>query len=349
MFIKNIKVENFRNYENEVIEFNKNINIIYGNNAQGKTNILEAIFFSALGKSFRTSKEKQVIMKEKDFFKIHTEFQKKDREGTVDLFLGDNKSISVNGVKLNKLSELLGNINIVIFSPEDINLLKDESAVRRKFLDMMISQLRKNYIYNLNNYKKNLEQKNNYLKSRNISDAMLDVYDEKLAEYSENVYQYRNEFIEKIKEKIKEIHSNITDEDISIVYKTDCESKEKCLEKLKKNREKDKYRGFSSVGCHRDDFKILINGDEVDIYGSQGQNRTAILSLKMAELEVINDEIGEYPILLLDDFMSELDQERITNFLKSIKNIQVIITCTEKIDLENSTNFYVNNGKILLK
>lgn len=349
MFIKNIKVENFRNYENELIEFNKNINIIYGNNAQGKTNILEAIFFSALGKSFRTSKEKQVIMKEKDFFKIHTEFQKKDREGTIDLFLGNDKSISVNGVKLNKLSELLGNINIVIFSPEDINLLKDESAVRRKFLDMMISQLRKNYIYNLNNYKKNLEQKNNYLKSRNISDAMLDVYDEKLAEYSENVYQYRNEFIEKIKEKIKEIHSNITDEDISIVYKTDCESKEKCLEKLKKNREKDKYRGFSSVGCHRDDFKILINGDEVDIYGSQGQNRTAILSLKMAELEVINDEIGEYPILLLDDFMSELDQKRITNFLKSINNIQVIITCTEKIDLENSTNFYINNGKILLK
>ena len=349
MFIKNIKVENFRNYENQIIEFNKNINIIYGNNAQGKTNILEAIFFSALGKSFRTSKEKQVIMKEKDFFKIHTEFQKKDREGYIDLFLGDDKSISVNGVKLNKLSELLGNINIVIFSPEDINLLKDESAVRRKFLDMMISQLRKNYIYNLNNYKKNLEQKNNYLKSRNISDDMLDVYDEKLAEYSENVYQYRNEFIEKIKEKIKEIHSNITDEDISIVYKTDCESKEKCLEKLKKNREKDKYRGFSSVGCHRDDFKILINGDEVDIYGSQGQNRTAILSLKMAELEVINDEIGEYPILLLDDFMSELDQKRITNFLKSINNIQVIITCTEKIDLENSTNFYVNNGKILLK
>ena len=349
MFIKNIKVENFRNYENQLIEFNKNINIIYGNNAQGKTNILEAIFFSALGKSFRTSKEKQVIMKEKDFFKIHTEFQKKDREGYIDLFLGDDKLISVNGVKLNKLSELLGNINIVIFSPEDINLLKDESAVRRKFLDMMISQLRKNYIYNLNNYKKNLEQKNNYLKSRNISDDMLDVYDEKLAEYSENVYQYRNEFIEKIKEKIKEIHSNITDEDISIVYKTDCESKEKCLEKLKKNREKDKYRGFSSVGCHRDDFKILINGDEVDIYGSQGQNRTAILSLKMAELEVINDEIGEYPILLLDDFMSELDQERITNFLKSINNIQVIITCTEKIDLENSSNFYVNNGEILLK
>ena len=349
MFIKNIKVENFRNYENQLIEFNKNINIIYGNNAQGKTNILEAIFFSAFGKSFRTSKEKQVIMKEKDFFKIHTEFQKKDREGYIDLFLGNDKSISVNGVKLNKLSELLGNINIVIFSPEDINLLKDESAVRRKFLDMMISQLRKNYIYNLNNYKKNLEQKNNYLKSRNISDDMLDVYDEKLAEYSENVYQYRNEFIEKIKEKIKEIHSNITDEEISIVYKTDCESKEKCLEKLKKNREKDKYRGFSSVGCHRDDFKILINGDEVDIYGSQGQNRTAILSLKMAELEVINDEIGEYPILLLDDFMSELDQERITNFLKSINNIQVIITCTEKIDLENSSNFYVNNGEILLK
>ena len=341
MYIKKLKVQNFRNYEEQEIEFNKNINVIYGDNAQGKTNILEAIFLTSFGKSFRTTKEKEIINKDKDFAKVYVEYEKEDRDGKIQITLADKKEIKINGVKIKKLSELLGTVNIVIFTPDDMDILKDGPQQRRRFLDMMIGQIRTNYVHNLNSYIKTLEQRNNYLKSR-----MLDIWDEKLAEYGEKIYQYRNEYIEKIKLKIKDIHKEITDEDISIVYKSDCENKEKYLKKLKENRELDKLKGYTSKGTHKDDFKVLINGEDVRIYGSQGQNRTSILSLKLAELQVIHDEIGEYPILLLDDFMSELDEKRIKKFLQNIENIQVIITCTRPIEIENSKLFNVIKGKI---
>lgn len=346
MYIKKLKVQNFRNYEEQEIEFNKNINVIYGDNAQGKTNILEAIFLTSFGKSFRTTKEKEIINKDKDFAKVYVEYEKEDRDGKIQITLADKKEIKINGVKIKKLSELLGTVNIVIFTPDDMDILKDGPQQRRRFLDMMIGQIRTNYVHNLNSYIKTLEQRNNYLKSRSINEAMLDIWDEKLAEYGEKIYQYRNEYIEKIKLKIKDIHKEITDEDISIVYKSDCENKEKYLKKLKENRELDKLKGYTSKGTHKDDFKVLINGEEVRIYGSQGQNRTSILSLKLAELQVIHDEIGEYPILLLDDFMSELDEKRIKKFLQNIENIQVIITCTRPIEIENSKLFNVIKGKI---
>lgn len=346
MYIKKLKVQNFRNYEEQEIEFNKNINVIYGDNAQGKTNILEAIFLTSFGKSFRTTKEKEIINKDKDFAKVYVEYEKEDRDGKIQITLADKKEIKINGVKIKKLSELLGTVNIVIFTPDDMDILKDGPQQRRRFLDMMIGQIRTNYVHNLNSYIKTLEQRNNYLKSRPINEAMLDIWDEKLAEYGEKIYQYRNEYIEKIKLKIKDIHKEITDEDISIVYKSDCENKEKYLKKLKENRELDKLKGYTSKGTHKDDFKVLINGEDVRIYGSQGQNRTSILSLKLAELQVIHDEIGEYPILLLDDFMSELDEKRIKKFLQNIENIQVIITCTRPIEIENSKLFNVIKGKI---
>lgn len=346
MYIKKLKVQNFRNYEEQEIEFNKNINVIYGDNAQGKTNILEAIFLTSFGKSFRTTKEKEIINKDKDFAKVYVEYEKEDRDGKIQITLADKKEIKINGVKIKKLSELLGTVNIVIFTPDDMDILKDGPQQRRRFLDMMIGQIRTNYVHNLNSYIKTLEQRNNYLKSRSINEAMLDIWDEKLAEYGEKIYQYRNEYIEKIKLKIKDIHKEITDEDISIVYKSDCENKEKYLKKLKENRELDKLKGYTSKGTHKDDFKVLINGEDVRIYGSQGQNRTSILSLKLAELQVIHDEIGEYPILLLDDFMSELDEKRIKKFLQNIENIQVIITCTRPIEIENSKLFNVIKGKI---
>jgi len=349
MYIKNVEIENFRNYEKQKIELSESINVFYGDNAQGKTNLLEAIFMTAFGKSFRTSREKEIIKKNKIFSKVAVDYVKKDRAGNIKINLGANKGVMLNGVKLKRLSELLGNVNIVLFSPEDINLLRDEPANRRKFLDMMISQLRINYVYNLNRYKKTLEQKNNYLKSEKVLDDMLDVYDEKLAEYSFNIYTYRSEFLEKINEKVKKIHKEISGEDIDIYYKTSYKSKEECLKKLKEAREKDKRNGNSSVGAHRDDFKVFINGDAVNIYGSQGQNRTAVLSIKIAELNVVYDEIDEYPILLLDDFMSELDKKRISNFLKNIKDIQVIITCTDKINIDNIKEFYVEKGKIFDK
>lgn len=346
MYLKKIKIQNFRNYENQEIELEKNINIFYGDNAQGKTNILEAIFLSTFGRSFRTNKEKEMIKKGEEFANIEIDYQRKDRDGKIKINISDKKYVHVNNIKLKKLSELLGNINLVIFTPDDINILKEGPSTRRKFLDMMIGQLRTSYIHNLNNYLKILEQRNNYLKGQNINLEMLDIWDEKLAEYGEKVYNYRNEYIEKIKEKIKDIHAEITNEQIDIEYISDCKDKEAFLRKLKSNRKIDSIKGYTSAGVHRDDFKLYINGEEVNVFGSQGQNRTAILSLKLSELKVIYDEVGENPILLLDDFMSELDEKRISKFLNNIENIQVLITCTKNIKINNSNSYKIINGKV---
>ena len=354
MYIEKIRLQNFRNYENLEIDLNKNINIIYGENAQGKTNIIESIFLCAFGKSFRTSKEKEMIKFNKEKSLVEAFYQKKDRDGKIKIELGNKKQISLNGIKIKKLSELLGNINIVIFTPEDINILRDGPVKRRRFLDMMIGQLRPNYVYNLNMYTKTIEQRNNYLrqiKEENKPEDMLEIWDEKLAEYGEKVYIYRKEFIEKLYNKINEIHGNITDnkETLKIEFISNCDNKEKYLKLLKERRKLDIIKGFTTKGIHRDDFVIYINGKEVNIYGSQGQNRTVVLSLKIAELNVIYEEIGEYPILLLDDFMSELDEVRRKNFLNNIKNTQVILTCTEKIDLpEVEYNLYnIRKGEIV--
>lgn len=354
MYIEKIKLNNFRNYESLEINLNKNINIIFGDNAQGKTNILEAIFLSSLGKSFRTNKEKEMVKFNSEKLLVEIFYQKKDRDGKVKIEIGNKKQISLNGIKIKKLSELLGNINIVIFTPEDINILRDGPAKRRRFLDMMIGQLRPNYVYNLNMYLKTIEQRNNYLRQireENKPEEMLEIWDEKLAEYSEKIYNYRKEFIEKILNKINEIHSGITDEKetLEIEYLSNCARKDEYLKILKERRKLDIIKGFTTKGVHRDDFVIYINGKEVNIYGSQGQNRTVVLSLKLAELNVIYDEIGEYPVFLLDDFMSELDEKRRKNFLNNIKDTQVILTGTEKINLTNlEYNLYnVKNGNIV--
>lgn len=353
MLITNLKLQNFRNYEQLNIDFNKKINIIYGDNAQGKTNILEAIFVTSLGKSFRTNKEKELIKMGELFSKIEVEFSKSDRDGKIKIEISDKKNILVNGVKIKKLSELLGIIHIVIFTPDDINILKNGPAQRRRFLDIFIGQLRPNYIYCLNMYLKALEQRNNYLKQikfENKSEEFLDIWDEKIAEYAEKVFNYRLEFINKIKNKIKSVHNIITEnnEEIDIEYISDFTSKEEFFKKMKNNRKLDIMKGYTTKGVHRDDFNIYINNNLVNVYGSQGQHRTAILSLKMSELKVIYDEIGENPILLLDDFMSELDEKRRKNFLKNIKDTQVLVTCTDKIDIENlDFNVYnVQRGKI---
>ncbi len=247
MYIKKIKIQNFRNYENQEIELDKNINIFYGNNAQGKTNILEAIFLCALGRSFRTNKDKEMIKKGQDFSNIEIDYEKKDRVGNIKFKIGDKKYVYLNDIKLKKLSELLGNINLVIFTPDDIGILKDGPSARRKFLDMMISQLRPHYIYNLNRYFDVIEQRNNYLKQNSYNNDMLEIWDEKLAEYGEIIYKYRNEYIEKIKEKIKDIHKEITNEEIKLEYISDCKNKEDYLKRLKKNREIDKIKGYTSA------------------------------------------------------------------------------------------------------
>ena len=356
MYINKIKLQNFRNYNEQEINLNKSINVFYGDNAQGKTNILEAIFLCTFGKSFRTNKEKELIKLGKDNANVIIEYEKKDRDGKISISISDKKQILVNGIKIKKLSELLGNINIVIFTPDDINILKGGPALRRRFLDMMIGQLKPNYVYTLNMYIKTLEQRNNYLrqiKEENKPENLLDIWDEKLIEYADIIYKYRKEFIDKIKKKINIIHKKITDEkeEINIQYISNCESKEAYLELLKQRRKLDIIKGFTTKGIHRDDFEIYINNKELSIYGSQGQNRTAILSLKLSELQVIYDEIEEEPILLLDDFMSELDINRRKNFLNNINNTQVIITCAEKIEFLKENVDYclyqVKEGEII--
>ena len=347
MWIKNIKLINFRNYNKKEIKLNENINVFFGENAQGKTNIIESIFLCSIGKSFRTNKENELIKFNEEKALVEINFQKSDRDGNIKIEIGDKKNINLNGIKLKKLSELLGNINIVIFTPDDINILKGGPQNRRKFLDIMISQLRPNYMHILTLYLKTLEQRNNYLKQiklENKDENLLDIWDEKLVDYGIKIYEYRKEFIEKIKNKIKIIHNEITQnkEEIEIEYFSDANTRQNFINELKSRRKLDIIKGFTTKGIHRDDFVVYINGKEVEIYGSQGQHRTAILSLKLSELKVIYDEIGEYPILLLDDFMSELDDKRRKNFLNNIKDIQVIITCTEKITLENLKYFSYN-------
>lgn len=340
MWINKIKINNFRNYNQEEIKLQENINIFYGENAQGKTNMIEAIFLSSMGKSFRAKKDKDMINLNSEKAEVEIEYQKSDRDGKIKIELGKRKTIFLNGIKLKKLSELLGNIHIVIFTPDDIHILKGGPQNRRRFLDIMISQLKPNYMYAINLYAKILEQRNNYLRQireEKKDESLLEIWDEKLAQYAIKIYQYRNEYINKIREKIKKIHTEITNdkEEIEIEYQSECKTKEEYLKLLKERRKLDIIKGFTTKGIHRDDFMIYINKKQLDIYGSQGQHRTAILSLKLSELNIIKDEIGENPILLLDDFMSELDEKRIKSFLNKIENTQVIITCTEKIMLEN--------------
>lgn len=353
MLITNLKIKNFRNYEDLNLKLNKNINIFYGNNAQGKTNIIESIFLCAIGKSFRSNKDKEMIKFNEDFLNIEINYEKSDRDGKIKIDISDKKEIYLNGIKTKKLSELIGKINIVLFTPDDINILKNGPKMRRRFLDMMISQLRPNYIYCLNMYAKILEQRNIYLKQiklENKNSEMLDIWDLKLVEFGEKIFNYRKEFIEKIKNKINEIHKKITNnnEEIKIEYISDFKNKEYFYSTLKENKKIDIIRGATTKGIHRDDFIIYLNENNVSIYGSQGQNRTAILSLKMSELQVIKDEIGENPILLLDDFMSELDEERRNNLLNNIGETQVFVTCTDilKINDIDSNIYHVINGKI---
>ena len=351
MYIKNIKLKNFRNYKNQEINLENKINIFFGNNAQGKTNILEAVYLCSLGKSFRTKNEKELILFSENNAFIEINYQKKDRTGKINLEINNKKYFSLNNIKLKKLSEILGNINIVLFCPDDINIIKGSPENRRKFLNIMISQLRPKYVYNYNLYLKILEQRNNYLrqiKFENKSKDLLEIWNHQLTICAENVYNYRKEFIEKILNKIKNIHYRISNEQekIDIKYNSNFKDKKDFLMLLEKCEEIDIQKGYTTKGIHRDDFEIFLNNKKLNVYGSQGQIRSFILSLKISEMEIIKDEIGEYPILLLDDFMSELDEKRRLGFLNSIKGAQVLITCTDKVEDNMWITFNVENGNV---
>lgn len=313
--------------------------------------LLSLFFYVPIGKSFRAKKDSDLINFDEKRANVEILYEKVDREGKIKSEISDKKIFYINGVKQNKISDIVGKINVVIFTPDDIEIIKDGPQKRRKFLDMMISSLKPNYLHLLNIYNKALEQRNNYLrqiKYENKNPNLLDVWDEQLSEYSYKIYEYRKYFIEKISEKMGDFHSLITKsgkEDIKIKYISTSKDQKSFLENLKKSRDIDIKRGYTATGIHRDDFMIYINSRPVSIFGSQGQQRTAILTLKFCELEIVKEEINDTPILLLDDFMSELDEVRRRSFLENIKENQVIITCTDKINLDvDCSEYFVEKG-----
>lgn len=356
MFIEEIYLKNFRNYEEQKIELNENVNVFYGNNAQGKTNILEALYFCALGRSFRTHKESELINFKDSFSNIKVNYQKNNRDNCIEISLNkkNSKVIKFNGIKLSKNSELVGNINLVIFSPDDIMILKQGPALRRKFLDILISQLKPKYLHELNQYNKILENRNAMLKSKKID--TIDIWNEQLATEVEKIYNYRKEYIDKLQEKLKVIHPGLTanKETIEIKYKTRFKNKEDFIKILNETLKLDLLRGYTSEGAHREDFEININDKSLNLYGSQGQHRTAVLALKIAELNIVKEETLENPVLLLDDVTSELDESRIMSIFEVVKDYQVLITCTDinsvlKYDCltKNIKLYNISNGHII--
>ena len=355
MKIKNLYLTNFRNYEKEKIEFGPGINIIYGKNAQGKTNIIEAIYYFQSGKSYRCIRENEAIRFGEDYAKIEADFEKNNSLDSSLIFISDKKSIKVKGILIEKLSELIGEYNIVIFTPDFLSLIKEGPGERRRFLDTFISQIKPSYFKNLINYYKVLKQRNNLLKSPK-GDILktIDIWEEKLSLLGVEICKMREGAIEKINETINIIgkEKKVT-EKISLRYspsiKGDYRDKESFKKELENSREKDIEKGMTQIGPHRDDFEIFMNDINIKKFGSQGQMRSCVLKLKLSECEIIKEKTGEEPILLLDDILSELDEERRKFFLENIKNRQVIITCTDKEDFfEKEFNvFKVESGKII--
>ena len=348
MIIKSIDLQNFRNYETEKIEFDENTNILYGDNAQGKTNILEAIFLSGTSKSHKGSKDSEIINFSKDESHIKTVISKKEIDYRIDIHIRKNKSkgIAVNGVPIKKSSELYGIVNIVFFSPEDLNIIKAGPFARRRFMDMEMCQLDKIYVNSLINYNKAIDQRNRLLKdiyfSPYLEDTM-DIWDENIMKYGSEIIRKRESFINELNEIIGKIHFTLSGGRENIVIKYEpCVKEEEFESVLKSTRDRDKKQKSTGSGPHNVDIRK---------YGSQGQQRTAALSLKLAEIEIVKKQIGDTPILLLDDVLSELDSSRQNYLLNSIHNIQTIMTCTgldEFINNRFNVNriFKVTNGKV---
>ncbi len=355
MKIKKLYLKNFRNYEEEVFSFSDDINVIYGKNGQGKTNALEALYFFCNGRSYRAAKEKEVIKKDKDKLIIKISFESSGRDMVSEIQIDNNKIIKVNGIGISKLSELVGFLKAIMFTPDMLGLIKEGPSKRRNFIDNFLSLIYPVYFKSLISYYKVLKQKNNALKQKNIQNEMLDVWNQSLAKYGSVVCRYRKHIIEKINPYAKMYQSDMSgeNEEFEIKYspsvKEKCDDEEYFLSVLEKNKEREIEFGFSLIGPHRDDFDFYINGMEMKQYASQGQIRTAVLSLILSESDIICDMFGENPVILLDDIMSELDIERRKYLLNKIKNKQVIITCTDKEDFKSDKVkfFHIQNGKIV--
>ena len=360
MFIKRLQMLNYRNYNVLDISLGPHVNVFMGDNAQGKTNILEGIYYCAFARSHRTSKDRELINWNSNnaLLSITVGRERLDKRIDISILKDGKKAIQINKIKIKKIGELFGNFNVVMFSPEDLKIIKDSPGVRRKFIDMELCQLNPKYYYNLVQYNKVLNERNSILRNRNINKDILDVYDMQLVEFGYNIIIDRLEYIQKLNKYSAKIHSDITSGKEKIEFKyistiKDLENiKENFYSLLEKNRSRDCERGITSIGPHRDDFTVLINDIDTKSYGSQGQQRTAVLTIKFSSLKIIKELTGEHPVLLLDDVLSELDFSRKRYILSTIGDIQTIITCTGIEDLyeyldDKSKVFKVKDGEIL--
>lgn len=336
MYIQSLELNNYRNYGSLNIDFDNGTNILYGNNAQGKTNILEAIYLAGTTKSHRAVRDREIIKFNEQEAHIKVVIKKNNIPVRIDMHLKKSRSkgIAINGIPIRKASELFGICNVVFFSPEDLNIIKNGPMERRRFMDMELCQLDKVYVHNLVNYNKIINQRNKLLKDigfgndKELRDT-LDIWDMQLADYGAKLITRRNQFICDINEIIYEIHRKLTDnrEELNVKYEPNIIGNN-LYEELIRCREKDFKLKSTTVGPHRDDISFLIGDVDIRKYGSQGQQRTAALSLKLSEIELVRLMINDIPILLLDDVLSELDSNRQKQLLESLDNIQTIITCT---------------------
>lgn len=367
MHVKRLKLINFRNYKGLDIKLNDKINVFLGNNAQGKTNLLESIYVASSGKSFRTNKDSELINLDKDISYIAVEIEKNNIDKMIEIKLEKNKSkrVRINKIELDRISDLVGILNVVVFSPEDLKLIKGSPSERRSFLDREISQISPRYRHNISRYNRVLHQRNNLLKiiQKDKSKVKtIEVWDEQLSLLGSEIIVSRLNFLDKISKISADIHSKITGGLEKLKSKYVCsfkidrdyqkeEIRKKFSQDLRNNLNKDIEKGTTEIGPHRDDIKILINNIDCRVFGSQGQQRTAALSLKLAEVQLIKNEIGEYPVLLLDDVMSELDINRRKFLLSAFKDVQTIITSTDDIDIIDKDKvekriFYISSGRV---
>lgn len=367
MKVKQLELTNYRNYVNQSLDFSDHINIFIGNNAQGKTNLLESLYVLAMTKSHRTHNEKELVHEGDSQAKISGTIERRLGNLSLEIDISNKgRKTKVNGLEQSKLSQYIGQLNAVLFSPEDLSLVKGSPNLRRKFVDMDLGQINPIYLHYLSQYRAVLKQRNYYLKhqSHSIDETYLDVLDEQLVQYGASVIQLRAQFIQHLSEKAAVLHSNISShhEQLNIRYvgNVSCETltdlqsiKATFLQKLKESRQRDLMQKMTTSGPHRDDLQFLINDKDVRIYGSQGQQRLTVLSMKIAEIDVMEEETGEYPILLLDDVMSELDNERQLKLMQTIEDkVQTFITTTTLEHLPrdmkvNPTIFKVDSGCVV--
>ena len=354
MEIKKVSLKNFRNHRNGEFIFSSGLNVIEGLNTLGKTNIVESIYFCAVGKSPRTSNDKEAVLWGENSAEIHLKASKKYRDTQINMILSKNgeKRITVDGASLSKIGELIGNLNIVYFSPEEKKMITEGPAERRRFMDISLSQQSKSYFYALSKYTKNLKNRNSLLKedrSLKYIESTLPIWDSGLIDAGCEIIVKRLQFLEYLQPIVEKYHRLLTNskEGLNLEYDTNIDVNDIRADfsrKLIQNREKDLKLKTTTVGPHRDDIIIKSNGIDVRTYGSQGQQKTAAISIKLAEAQCLEEQTGETPVLILDDVLSEIDEKRQLALLEYTKNLQVILTCPKFTQDEK-----LINNRILLE